>query len=71
MKNEKHIRFHKELKELLLKYDAEISLEENLSLVGRDCSIMVSFGFDENIYEKFGTGLTPDLDLGRHENGKL
>ncbi len=61
--------FYNELKALLVKYDAELAIED----FGRDWSsdekIVVDFKYDESFFEKENTGIIPQLVLGRYENG--
>ena len=62
---EKQKNFRVELCELLKKYKAEITLED----FGREYlvyeKIVVTFGYDETLYEENGSGIVPDLVLGR------
>ncbi len=60
---EKQQSFYNELKNLLLKYDAELTIEES------DEKIVVDFKYDESFFEKENTGIVPQLVLGRWENG--
>lgn len=61
---EKQKNFHVELCELLKKYNAEITLEDFGKEFRRDEKIVVTFGFDESLYEENGSGIVPDLVLG-------
>jgi len=67
---EKQQNFHKELKELLLKYDAEITIDDNYIGYTSNPKIVVEFNWDFQFIEKFDTGIIPDLILGRFEAGK-
>ena len=60
---EKQQSFYKELKALLVKYDAELTIEES------DENIVVDFKYDESFFEKENTGIVPQLVIGRWENG--
>ena len=61
--------FYTELKALLKKYKAEITIEN----FGRDWSdenkIVVNFKYDESFFEEHGTGIIPQLVLGTWEDG--
>ena len=61
---EKQKNFHVELCELLKKYNAEITLEDFGREYMRDEKIVVTFGYDESLYEENGSGIVPDLVLG-------
>lgn len=68
MKNRRD-NFHKELKELLLKYDAEIMLESEPSVrpYGLDeYKIVVEFNYDLDRDNEY----TESIDLGSFEDGK-
>jgi len=61
---EKQKNFHVELCELLKKYNAEITLEDFGREYMRDEKIVVTFGYDESLFEENGSGIVPDLVLG-------
>jgi len=61
--------FHKELKLLLKKYNAEITLEDFGHDYSRDEKIVVDFGFYESLFEEHNTGIIPKLVLGTYECG--
>jgi len=61
---EKQQRFKKELVDLLLKYDAELQLEDFGRGYNSNEKIVVDFGWDKEI------GIIPQLVIGRYENGK-
>ena len=67
---EKQQNFYKELKQLLLKYDAEITIED----FGREYlpkeEIVIDFGYDESLFDDNFTGSIPQLRLGRFEDGR-
>jgi hypothetical protein len=67
---EKQQSFHKELKELLLKYKAEITLDYNYVGYSSEEKIVVDFEYDESFFDEHGTGVIPQLVLGRFEDGK-
>ena len=62
--------FQKELKVLLAKYDAELTIED----FGRDWSsdekIVVNFSWDEDLANRTNDGIVPDWVIGRWENGR-
>jgi len=62
--------FYKELKELLNKYNAEISIERQGRQFFEEEIIVVDFAYDESFYEEHETGIIPQLILGTYEDGK-
>jgi hypothetical protein len=66
---EKQQSFYKELKALLVKYDAELTIEDFGRNWQTDEKIVVDFNYDESFFEKGNTGIVPQLVLGRWENG--
>ena len=67
---EKQQEFYKELKQLLLKYDAEIMIEDFGRNYVSDNKIVVDFRYDENLFKGHNTGIVPQLILGSFEDGK-
>lgn len=67
---ERQQNFHRELKQLLLKYDAEISIDDNNIGYESYPQIVVEFKWDSQFIKDFDTGIIPDLILGRFEDGK-
>lgn len=66
---EKQQAFHKELKELLLKYKAEITIEDvSPRVYNTDEQIVINFDYNESFYEEYNTGIIPQLILGRYED---
>ena len=63
---DKQQKFLTELKELLVKYNAELSVNNNNHYEDR---LVVEFNYDGSFFEKEGTGIITDLDLGRWEDG--
>lgn len=63
-------QFQKELKALLAKYDAELTIED----FGRDWSsdekMVVNFSWDEDLANRTNDGIVPDWVVGRWENGR-
>jgi hypothetical protein len=57
--DQKQTEFYRELKELLAKYDAEISIDESTRT-----HIIVEFGPDASLLESTGSGWVPTLSLG-------
>ena len=64
---DKREKFLIELKELLVKYNAELNVNDNNHYEDR---LVVEFNYDGSFFEKEGTGIIPDLSLGRHEDGR-
>ena len=66
----KQEQFHKDLKSLLKKYDAEIAIED----FGHDYSvnekIVVDFNWDEDLSNRINDGIVPQLVLGSGEDGR-
>lgn len=63
-------QFQNELKSLLAKYDAELTIED----FGRDWSsdekIVVNFAWDEDLANRTNDGIVPEWVIGRWENGR-
>lgn len=66
---EKQQSFYNELKALLVKYDAELTIEDFGRNWQTDEKIVVDFKYDESFFEKENTGIIPQLVLGHYENG--
>lgn len=66
---EKQQSFYSELKALLVKYDAELTIEDFGRNWQIDEKIVVDFKYDESFFEKENTGIVPQLVIGRYENG--
>jgi len=66
---EKTQNFHKELKELLKKYDAQLIIETQGRQFFEQEVVVIEFGYDESFFEEYNTGIVPDLVLGSYENG--
>jgi hypothetical protein len=64
---DKREKFLIELKELLVKYKAELSVNDYNHFEDR---LVVEFIYDGSFFEKEGTGIIPDIDLGRWEDGR-
>lgn len=68
--DEKVEKFKNELKALLVKFDAELVVED----FGRDWSsdekIVVNFNWDEDLANRTEDGIVPDWVIGRWENGR-
>jgi hypothetical protein len=64
---DKQQKFLIELKELLKKYNAELSVNDNNHY---EDQLVVEFNYDNFFFEKEGTGIIPDLVLGRWEDGR-
>ena len=68
---DKQKEFHKELKELLKKYKAEIMIEDFGRDYVTDNKIVVDFEFDESFFEEHDTSIIPQLILGTYEDGSV
>ena len=66
---DKQQSFYSELKALLVKYDAELTIEDFGRNWQTDEKIVVDFKYDESFFEKENTGIVPQLVIGRYENG--
>ena len=68
--DEKVEQFKKELKALLVKFDAELIVED----FGRDWSsdekIVINFNWDEDLANRTENGIIPDWVIGCWENGR-
>ena len=69
---EKKEAFHKELKQLLAKYDAELAIQDFAPpwAYGSDEKIVVEFGWDQKLCDLTESGSIDDLCLGRYESGR-
>jgi len=66
---ERQQNFYTELKDLLKKYNAEITIENFGSNWVDENKIVVDFKYDESLFEANGTGIIPQLVLGTWEDG--
>lgn len=66
---ERQKEFHKELKDLLRKYKAEIMIEDFGRNYVSDNKLVVDFDYDESFFEEHNTGIIPQLILGTYEDG--
>jgi len=66
---EKQQNFHKELKALLLRYDAELGIETTSKGYSEEHKMVVDFNYDESFFDAHGTGCVPQLDLNTWEDG--
>jgi hypothetical protein len=68
--DDKKDNFLNELKALLVKYDAELEIED----FGYDYTtinkIVVNFKWDEDLANKTNTGVIPQIIIGTYENGR-
>ena len=67
--NDKVEQFKKELSELLVKYDAELAIEDFGKEWSPDEMMVVNFRWDEDLANRTGDGIVPDWVIGRWENG--
>ena len=68
--NDKVEQFQKELKALLAKYDAELTIEDFGREWSPDEKIVVNFSWDEDLSNRTNDGIVPDWVIGRWENGR-
>ena len=67
---EKQLAFQKDLQELLLRYGAELNIEETGTPWAETPTMVVDFSYDESLYEENKTGIVPQLVLGTWFDGK-
>lgn len=67
--NDKVEQFKKELKALLVKYDAELTIEDFGENWSSDEKIVVIFNWDKDLANITNDGIVPDWVVGRWENG--
>jgi len=63
-------QFQKELKSLLAKYDAELTIEDFGRYLSSYEKIVVNFSWDEDLANRTNDGIVPDWVVGRWENGR-
>lgn len=63
-------QFQKELKSLLVKYDAELTIEDFGKNWSSDEKIVVNFIWDEDLANRTNDGIVPDWIVGHWENGR-
>ena len=63
-------QFKKELKELLVKFDAELTIEDFGKDWISDEKIVVNFNWDEDISNRTNDGTVPNWVVGCWENGR-
>ena len=63
-------QFKKELRELLVKYDAELAIEDFGKEWSPDEMMVVNFRYDEDLANRTNDGIVPDWIVGRWENGR-
>ena len=62
--------FQNELKALLAKYDAELTIEDFGKEWSPDEMMVVNFRWDEDLANRTNDGIVPDWVIGRWENGR-
>jgi len=67
---EKQQLFHKELKELLIKFDAYLIVEDFGKGYSHDYKMVAEFNYDESMAKTNDTGVVPNLLIGSYEDGK-
>jgi hypothetical protein len=68
--DDKKDKFLNELKALLVKYDAELEIEDfgyEYTIINK---IVVNFKWDENLANKTNSGIIPQIIIGTYENGR-
>lgn len=63
-------QFQKELKSLLVRYDAKLTIENLGRNWATDEEIVVTFAWDEDLSNRTNDGIVPDWVIGRWENGR-
>lgn len=63
-------QFQKEFRDLLAKYDAELTIENFGRDWNSDEKIVVNFAWDEDLSNRTNDGIVPDWVIGRWENGR-
>lgn len=67
---EKQQQFVKEFRELLLKFKAEIMIEDFGNGYHRNDKIVVDFEWDEDLSKRTESGIVPQFVIGSYENGR-
>ena len=67
---EKQQTFNTELKALLVKFNAELTLENFGRNWGDEWKIVVDFNWDQEMSDKHDTGIIPQLLIGTFEDGR-
>jgi hypothetical protein len=68
--DEKVMQFQTELQQLLFKFNAELCIEDFGPSWVPDEKIVVNFAFDEALFHSEGSGIVPDLVIGKWLDGK-
>jgi len=67
---DKQQQFQKELKELLVKYDASLAMDDFGTYDDYDMKIIVDFLWDKDLHDETGNGAVPQWVIGYWEDGK-
>ena len=67
---DKRQQFMKEFRELLIKFKAEIMIEDFGSSYNPNEKIVIDFEWDEDLSKKVESGIVEQLVIGRYENGR-
>ena len=67
---DKQQQFQKELKELLVKYDATLATEYFGRNWSEEKKMVTDFGWDNDLHDKTGNGIVPQWIMGNWEDGK-
>jgi hypothetical protein len=67
---QKQQTFNTELKALLVKFDAELTIENFGRNWSDDMKIVVDFNWDQKMSDTQNTGIIPQLVIGTFEDGR-
>ena len=67
---DKRQQFMKEFRDLLIKFKAEIMIEDFGSGYNTNEKIVVDFQWDEDLSKRVESGIVEQLVIGRYENGR-
>ena len=67
---DKQQQFQKELKELLVKYDASLVTENFGRFYNHEIKIIADFKWDRDLYDRTDNGVVPRWIMGNLEDGK-
>lgn len=67
---DKRQQFMKEFRELLIKFKAEITIEDFGRGYNTNEKIVIDFDWDEDLSKRVENGIVEQLVIGRYENGR-
>ena len=67
---DKRQQFMKEFRDLLIKFKAEIMIEDFGSGYNTNEKIVIDFEWDEDLSKRVESGIVEQLVIGRYENGR-